>query len=179
MERRDLLRGLTLCTAISSASFASACSYASYEDDEWGAKLVKYLRDGKPESLSGLFKDFSTLVSFSSEYVASDNLAFAGENAVIGALIGFREAMTQKGWVEPRVLVDSKLVGNEQQGRMNKIELLFAETVASETSCGLDRSERRVDLYYEAGVYDWGDDHVKWAVERIALMPTLQFQRFP
>ena len=178
MERRDLLRGFTFCAAISSASLATACSYASFDDDEWAAKLIDYLRDGNPESLAGLFKNFSTLVSFSSSYVATDNLAFAGEDAVRGALVGFREAMTQKGWVEPRTLVDAKIIGREQQGRMNKIELLFAETVTSDTSCGPDRSEWPVDLYYEAGVYEAGE-YAKWAIERIALMPPLQLERFP
>ncbi len=179
MERRDILRGVTLCATISSASLTSACSYASFDDDEWAARLINFLRDGDQESLSGLFKDFSTLVSFSSSFVATDSLAYIGENAVRSALVGFRETMTRKGWVEPRRLADAKIVGSEQQGRMNKIELLFAETVTSETSCGPSRSEWRVDLYYEAGVHEAGDDYVKWAIERIALMPALELERFP
>lgn len=179
MERRDLLRGIALCATISSASFASACSYASFDDDEWGARLINFLRGGDPKTLDGLFKETSTLVSFSTSFVATDSLAYAGEDSVRSALIGFREEMTRKGWVEPRRLADAKVVGSEQQGRMNKIELLFAETVTSETSCGPSRSELRVDLFYEAGAYAFGENDVKWAVKRIALMPPLDLDRFP
>ena len=178
IERRDLLRGVAVGATLLSVSSASACSYATFEDDTWGQKLIKYFRTGRSGDLDGLFQDFTTMVTFSSYYGSGNDLAFAGEKAVREALTSFRVAFTSKGWVGPRKLVDAKIVGNKQQGRMNKIELLFAEEVTSETSCGPDRSERRADIYFEAGVYDSGEDWVKWAIERIAIMPPLDTERF-
>ena len=95
------------------------------------------------------------------------------------ALIRFRETLTRERWVEPRKLVEAKITGSEQQGRMNRIELLFADSVETFTSCGPDRSEWRADLYYMAGVYELGEDSVRWAIERMAIMPPLESQRFP
>ena len=76
------------------------------------------------------------------------------------------------------VLQSAALVGSEQQGRMNKIELFFAETKSVDSSCGPTRSERAIDLFYEAGVHETGEDWVKWSIERIALIPRLELQRF-
>ena len=64
IDRRELLWGAAVGTAIMSSSSASACSYMQYEDDEWGSKLIKYLKRGKTKDLDGLFQDFSSLVVF-------------------------------------------------------------------------------------------------------------------
>ena len=93
------------------------------------------------------------------------------------ALVSFRRSMTRKMWVEPRQFINAKIVGNKQQGRMNRIELLFAEGKTTDTSCGPDRAEMRADLYYQAGVYEIGDDWVKWGIERLALMPPFELER--
>jgi|GEM_PF-1899171 len=93
-------------------------------------------------------------------------------------MLSFRSYLTQTANNGPRRLMDAKIVGSEQQGRMNRIELLFAEDDEIETSCGPTRNEERVDLYYQAGVYETGEDWVRWAVERIAIMPPLDTEKF-
>lgn len=178
IDRRDLLRGAAVGLTVLSTSSASACSYAEYEDDLWGSRLIEYLESGRQGDLEGLFQDFTTLVAFDSTYTSRGKLSFAGPDEVQNALMYLRRTLTRKGWVEPRTLVEAKIVGSEQQGRMSRIELLFAESVVSDTSCGPDRSESRVDLYYQAGVYEMGDEWVKWAIERIAIMPPLQTEKF-
>jgi hypothetical protein len=178
IERRTLLRGVAVGAALASAQTVSACSYATYENDDWGDRLVAFLRTGDVSKLDNLFQDFTTLVAFNQYFGLGTEMFVKGSNGVRGALVSFRSRMTEKGWVEPRKLIDAKIVGSKQQGRMNRIELLFAESKVSETSCGPDRSEQRVDLYYEAGVYKTGADWVKWAVERLAFLPPLEMERF-
>ncbi len=178
IERRDLLRGVAVGAVLASAQVVSACSYAEYEDDDWGNKLISYFRTGEVTRLDKLFHDFSTLVAFDTTFGVAPKMLFEGHDKVREALIDFRETMTRKGWVEPRKLIDAKIVGSRQQGRMSRIELLFAEGVMSETSCGPDRSERRAHLYYQAGVYETGEDWVKWGIERLALMPPLELEKF-
>ncbi len=173
MERRVLLRGLAVATIVASSS-VSACTSVTYEEDTWGNKLIKFLRDGRENDLDGLFQASSTLVSFEPAYVSADKLAFAGEREVRGALVEFRDNLMSIGWSKPRALIQAKIVGSEQQGRMNRIELLFADKVTTDTSCGPDRAAWRVDLYYKAWVYEAGEDWVKWAIERVALMPPLE-----
>jgi hypothetical protein len=177
IERRTLLRGVAVGAVLASAQTVSACSYATYEEDDWGGRLIAFFRMGDVSKLDNLFQDFSTLVAFNENFGVAPDTVFKGSNSVREALVSFRNRMTDKGWVEPRKLIDAKIVGNKQQGRMNRIELLFAESKVSETSCGPDRSEQRADLYYEAGVYETGDDWAKWAVERLAFLPPLEMER--
>ncbi len=176
--RRTLLGGVAVGAALASAQAVSACSYATYEQDDWGGRLVAFLRTGDVSKLDNLFQDFTTLVAFNEYFGLGPEMFVKGSNEVRDAFVSFRSRMTEEGWVEPRKLIDAKIVGNKQQGRMNRIELLFAESKVSDTSCGPDRSEQRVDLYYEAGVYETGDDWVKWAVERLAFLPPLAMERF-
>jgi hypothetical protein len=176
--RRTLLRGVALGAALASAQTVSACSYATYEEDDWGGRLIAFFRTGDVSKLDNLFQNFTTLVAFNEYFGVGPELVCKGANGVRDALVSFRKKMTEEVLVEPRKLIDAKVVGNKQQGRMNRIELLFAESKMSETSCGPDRSEQRVDLYYEAGVYETGEDWVKWAVERLAFLPPLEMERF-
>ncbi|MGH6786229.1 MAG: hypothetical protein ACREBO_05320 [Novosphingobium sp.] len=178
IERRDLLRGVAVGTVLASAHIVSACSYAEYEDDDWGGKLIAFFQSGETSRLDNLFRDFSTLVTFDTTFGLAPHMLFEGAAKVRQALVDFRTMMTGKGWVEARKLADAKIVGNKQQGRMSRIELLFAEGVTSNTSCGPDRSERRAHLYYQAGVYETGDDWVKWGIERLAFLPPLALERF-
>ena len=68
------------------------------------------------------------------------------------------------------------MVGSEQQGRMNKIQIVFADNDEVDTSCGPTRSEASVDLFYEAQVHDV--EGVAWSIERIALLPHLETKKF-
>lgn len=181
IERRDLLRGLAVGAALTSSQAASACSLATYDDDAWGQRLVDFLRGGNARLLDGLFKDHSTLVAFRGDLIgSSDQLEFRGGSAVGDAMIRFRKQQTSRGIGDtPRILQQSVIVGSKQQGRMNKIELLFAEKHLVETSCGPTRSEQSVDLYFEAGVHETGNDWVKWSIQHIALIPRLETERYP
>ena len=178
IEHRDFLRSVALGAALTASQSVSACRLVAYDDDYWGEKLISFFRSGNEPDLDGLFRDFSTLVTFNDSFGVGSALHFADAKGVKSELISVRKSMTRKGWVEPRRLVGSEIVGSRQQGRMNRIELLFAEGQLSETNCGPDRSEIRVDLYFQAGVYEAGDDWVKWGVERLALMPPLEIERF-
>jgi hypothetical protein len=179
LGRRDFLRGTALVATVASAQAVSACSLAEYEDDIWGRRLTRFLQDGDASELSDLFKDHSTLVAFDSDMIEGTNeLAFSGAEAVRTALIGFRNQMTAVGLAKSRPSLQKAVpVGSEQQGRMNKIELLFSEKNTVDTSCGPTRSEHWVDLYYQAGVHETGPDWVKWSIERIALIPRLETER--
>lgn len=179
MDRRDILRGAAITASLLSAQAASACSLASYEDDTWGQKLIRYLRDGDASILDGLFKDHSTLVAFDTTVLNDGNqISYSGAQPVREALIGFRKVMTAEGIAgSAPTLQSAKIVGSEQQGRMNKIELFFAENQRADTSCGPLRTEHAVDLYYQAGVHETGDDWVKWSIERVALIPRLELER--
>lgn len=178
-ERRDLLRSLAVGAVIGSSQTVSACSLAEYEDDKWGQRLIEFLRVGDDRLLDDLFKDHSTLVAFDETFIdGADRLSFLGGRAVRDAMIGFRRRQTADGMGRtPRRLERAVIVGSEQEGRMNKIELFFAEKEAVETSCGPTRSEQNVDLYFEAGVHETGEDWVKWSIQRIALMPRLETER--
>lgn len=178
IERRDLLRGIAIGAALTASQSVSACSLPEYDDDTWGDKLVSFFRDGDVSTLDHLLHEFTTLVAFDTSFGTGGKLSFEGAAAVRAALVSSRESFTGKGWVEPRSLIDAKIVGSKQQGRMNRIEFLFAERSVTETSCGPDRSEIRVDLYFEAGVYDSGADQVKWGIERLAWMRPLDTERF-
>lgn len=178
IERRTLLRGLAVGAMIASSQSVSACSYAEFDEDEWGKRLIVFLRNGDKKLLDSFFKDFSTLVAFDTT-LAGTQLSAKGANAVRRALVKFRETQTSNGHSgAPRRLESAVIVGSEQQGRMSKIELLFADDQKVETSCGPTRNEQAVDLYYQAGVHETGDDWVKWSIERIALMPRLDTERF-
>ena len=178
IDRRDLLRTAAAGMALTAASPVSACSYAEYEEDAWGEKLVAFFRTGDVSRLDGLFRDFTTLVTFDDTFGGTPKMLFKGSAEVQDALHSSRNSMTRKLWTGPKILVDAKIIGSRQQGRMNRIELLFAEKQTVDTSCGPDRAELRTDLYYQAGVYETGDDWVKWAIERLAFMPPLELERF-
>lgn len=178
IERRSLLRGIAIGTALASTHTVSACSYATFEDDDWGNRLIAFFQTGDTLKLKNLFQDFSTLVTFDETFGVAPEMLFKGSRSICKALNGFRKRMTDKGWVEPRKLIDAKIIGNKQQGRMNRIELLFAESKMTETSCGPDRSEQRAHLYYQAGTYETSDNWTKWAIERLAFMPPLELERF-
>lgn len=180
IERRDLLRGTAALAALASAQTVSACSWAEYDEDAWGQQLIAFLREGDESALEDLFKEHTTLVAFHNHLIEGTNaLAFAGAEAVKRAIIGFRNQMTAKGLAGTSpVLENAVLVGSKQQGRMNKIELFFAETKRVDTSCGPMRAEHAIDLFYEAGVHETGDDWVKWSIERIALIPRLELEKF-
>lgn len=179
LRRRDVLRGAAVLATLTSAQPLSACSYVDYEEDTWGRRLIRFLQNGDASALGDLFKDYSTLVAFESNLIEGTNeLAFSGAEAVRNALIGFRNQMKAVGLAKTRpVLQNAVLVGSKQQGRMNKIELLFAEQKTIDTSCGPLRSESAVDLYYQAGVHETGEDWVKWSIERVALIPRLRTER--
>ncbi len=178
IDRREILRGVALATALTAAQSVSACSLAEYDDDNWGDKLIDFFQTGSALALDDLFRDFTTLVTFDETFGVAPTMVFRGKEDVKSALVMVRGSMTRKLWVEPRKLVDAKIVGSKQQGRMSRIELMFAEGRSTETSCGPDRGELRADLYYQAGVYDTGEDCVKWGIERLALMPPLETERF-
>ncbi len=180
IERRDLLRGTAALAALTSAQTVSACSFAEYDDDTWGRRLIAFLRQGDESALDDVFKEHSTLVAFNNNLIRGTNeLAFAGADDVKRAIIGFRNQMIAEGVAGTRpVLERAALVGSEQQGRMNKIELFFAETKRVDSSCGPIRSEQAVDLFYRAGVHETGEDWVKWSIERIALIPHLELEKF-
>lgn len=177
IERRDLLRGIAIGAALTASQSVSACSFAEYDDDTWGDQLVRFFRDGDVSTLDNLLHDFTTLVAFDTSFGTGGKLSFNGPAAVRAALVSSRAKFTSKGWVEPRGLIDAKIVGSKQQGRTNRIEFLFAEQAVSETTCGPDRSELRADLYFEAGVYDSAGGQVKWGIERLAWMPPLDTER--
>jgi hypothetical protein len=180
IERRDILRGAAVTVSLLSAQAVSACSLATFEADTWGQKLIRFLKDGDASILTELFKDHSTLVAFDSTLLNDgEQLSYAGAEEVRNALIGFRKVMTSEGIAgTPPSLQIAKIIGSEQQGRMNKIELFFAESTRVDTSCGPLRSEHAVDLYYRAGVHETGDDWVKWSIERVALIPRLELEKF-
>ena len=46
IERRDLLRGATAFAALASAQGVSACSFAEFDEDTWGQRLISFLREG-------------------------------------------------------------------------------------------------------------------------------------
>ena len=181
IERRDLLRGTAALAVLASAQTVSACSFAEFDDDTWGQRLIEFLRRGDESALDDLFKEHSSLVAFHNNLIEGTNeLAFAGADDVKRAVIGFRNQMIAEGIAGTSpVLEGAVLVGSEQQGRMNKIELFFAEAKRVESSCGPIRTERAVDLFYEAGVHETGYDWVKWSILRIALIPRLELERFP
>lgn len=180
MERRELLRGLATGAMLVSSQAVSACSLAEYDDDTWGQKLIDYLRDGNARRLDDLFKDNAALFAFESWLVGGgDELYSVGAIPVKNALIAFRRQQTSNGFGDTsRLLQSANIVGSQQQGRMSKIELCFAENSVVDTSCGPTRSEQHVDLYFQAGVYETGNDWVKWSIERIALMPRLETKRY-
>ena len=178
IDRRDLLRTAATGMALTAASSVSACSYAGYEEDAWGEKLVAFFRNGDVARLDGLFRDFTTLVTFDDTFGVAPKMLFKGSADVQDALLSSRNSMIRKLWTGPKNLVDAKIIGSRQQGRMNRIEMLFAESQTVETSCGPDRAELRTDLYYQAGVYETEFDSVKWAIERLAFMPPLEMERF-
>ena len=164
--------------ALTAAQSVAACTLAEYDDDHWGEKLVGFFRTGEVSRLDDLFQDFTTLVTFDETFGVGPTMLFKGAKDLGSALVSVRKSMTQKLWVEPRKLVDVKVIGSKQRGRMNRIELLFAEGQFTETSCGPDRGEVRADLYYQAGVYEAGEEWVMWGIERLALMPHLETERF-
>ena len=176
--RRGAMKALAVGAVISFAQGVSACSFAEYQDDDWGNLLIRFFKTGNDQLLAEALQDFSTLVSFSPVFLGNDVLQFSGASSVLKALKTFRESLTTKGWVGPRQFISAKIVGSSQQGRMNRIELLFAESVVSDTSCGPDRSETRVDLYYEAGVYGAGQSEGRWAIERLAILPPLETEKY-
>ena len=181
IERRDLLRGTAALAVLASAQTVSACSFAEFDDDTWGQRLIDFLRRGDESVLNDMFKEHSSLVAFHNNLIEGTNqLAFTGADDVKRAVIGFRNQMIAEGIARTSpVLERAVLVGSGQQGRMNKIELFFAEAEPVESSCGPIRTERAVDLFYEAGVHETGDDWVKWSIERIALIPRLELEKFP
>lgn len=180
IERRDLLRGTAALIALASAQPVSACSWSEYDNDAWGDRLIAFLREGDESVLENLFKDYTTLVAFDNTLIQGTNeLAFAGVQDVKRAIIGFRNQLTSEGVAGTSPVLESAvLVGSKQQGRMNKIELFFAETKRVDTSCGLMRTEHAIDMFCEAGVYETGEDWVKWCIERIALIPRLEVEKF-
>ena len=110
--------------------------------------------------------------------LTESEMFFKGKEAVEQALVSFRNYQLMKeDESAARSLVKSRLVGSLQQGRMNKIELTFADDLKSLTSCGPTRNEQSIDLYYEAYVHETGEDWVKWSVRRIALLPHLETER--
>ena len=181
IERRDLLRATAALTALASAQSVSACSFAEFDDDTWGQRLIAYLKQGDEGLLDDLFKEHSSLVTFDNYLIeGTKELAFIGAEEVRRAVIGFRNRMIAEGIAGTNpVLERAALVGSKQQGRMNKIELFFAETEPVESSCGPIRTEWAVDLFYEARVHETGQDWVKWSIKRIALIPRLEVERFP
>jgi len=181
MDRRDVLRGFAVGALLASSQSASGCSPAEFEEDDWGERLVAFLRTGDDDLLDGLFADYSTLVAFDEFLIAdSDQMFFQGSKAVKAALVQFRKQQCTLGFGDmQRDLQKVQIIGSKQQGRMNKIELIFATADAIETSCGPTRSEQNVDLFFEAGVHDSGDDWVKWSIHRIALLPRLDMVRQP
>ena len=183
--RRELLQTAIVGGTILSATRASACSLVDFDDDVWGKKLISYLKSGQDELLDPLFHDFTTLVAFEPTFLqpnmTSKDLLFSGRATVKRALQDFRNHMLKTDRTVGRELVAAQVVGNKQQGRMNRIELLFADSEVEFTSCGPGRNEWPVDLYYQAGVYEIESDSQEWAqewaIERLAIMPRLDLER--
>lgn len=179
IDRRGLLQGTAALAVLASTQAVSACSFAEFEDDTWGQRLIAFLQKGNDSALDDAFSEQSTLVAFDDNLIeGATELAFVGAEAVKRAIIGFRNQMIAEGVAGTRLVLDrAAVVGSEQQGRMNKIELFFAETRRVDSSCGPIRSEQAIDLFYKAGVHETGADRVKWSIERIALMPRLELEK--
>lgn len=174
--RREVMRVAAISAVVASSGFVSACEYATYEKDEWSKKLIAYLRSGDESLLNNLFFEDSTLVAFDSSLIADTmKPSFSGVGNVRKAMIGFRKQLMLGGYNNgARGLKKAIVVGSEQQGRMNKIQILFADNQEVDTSCGPTRSEAFIDLFYEAGVDDKGE---AWSVKRIAIIPRLEVEK--
>ncbi len=180
IKRRDLMKLGTVSAGVCLTSMASACSFVEYTDDEWGAKLIKFFKSGNATDIEGLLAKGCHLVAFEDCFIEEGDspLYYKDREDVTSALQSFRRYLVES-YSYGRIFIDAKIIGNKQDGRLNKIELIFAEPEYTETSCGPTRSEIRYDLFYQADSYEYNSiqDSVKRAIMKLSIMPKLYEER--